>query len=378
MRLNSFDEWTRLREVILGSADGYAEYVNDISFTTFSSDNVTGALGYYPTITGTRGEETSAPEDRVHLHRRYVEELIEDVADMKLLLESFGVKVHRPMGFRRSLADVSTPAWSAPVTPPLNVRDNHLILGDEVIETSSTRRARYFETMFLEPIFMEYFRNGSRWTAMPRPLLTDSSYDAIKENADASFGLSEHVQSSPYDVGLEMMMDAANCLRIGRDIVVNVANINHELACDWLERHYAGRFRFHRVKGITRSHIDSVVLALRPGILMVRSNDVIDYLPDALRGWKIIVPPEPTVSDFPQYPNGYPIPPSPYIDMNVLSIDENTVLVNQECRKLIRLLETNGFTVAPFRHRHRRLFGGGMHCFTLDTVRDGGFADYLS
>ena len=56
----------------------------------------------------------------------------------------------------------------------------------------------------------------------------------------------------------------------------------------------------------------------------------------------------------------------------------DTVLVNDACPELMRTLERNRFTVVPVRHRHRRLFGGGFHCFTLDTVRDGGPDDYLS
>ncbi|MEK8174880.1 hypothetical protein NKH77_54960 [Streptomyces sp. M19] len=46
--------------------------------------------------------------------------------------------------------------------------------------------------------------------------------------------------------------------------------------------------------------------------------------------------------------------------------------------ELMRELERHGFTVVPVRHRHRRLFGGGFHCFTLDTVREGGPEDYLT
>jgi glycine amidinotransferase len=61
----------------------------------------------------------------------------------------------------------------------------------------------------------------------------------------------------------------------------------------------------------------------------------------------------------------------------VLSIDESTVMVNDACKTLIHTLEERGFTVVPVRHRHRRLFGGGFHCFTLDTVRTGGAEDYL-
>lgn len=43
----------------------------------------------------------------------------------------------------------------------------------------------------------------------------------------------------------------------------------------------------------------------------------------------------------------------------------------------MRTLEKHRFTVVPVRHRHRRLFGGGFHCFTLDTVRAAGPEDYL-
>jgi glycine amidinotransferase len=68
---------------------------------------------------------------------------------------------------------------------------------------------------------------------------------------------------------------------------------------------------------------------------------------------------------------------SPFIDLNVLSVDPDTVLVNEASPDLQRTLEKNGFTTVPVRHRHRRIFGGGLHCFTLDTVRDGGPEDYL-
>jgi glycine amidinotransferase len=96
-----------------------------------------------------------------------------------------------------------------------------------------------------------------------------------------------------------------------------------------------------------------------------------------MRKWDLVIPPAPTISDYPQYENDDPIPASPYIDLNVLSIDENTVMVNDACKTLIRTLEDHDFTVVPVQHRHRRLFGGGFHCFTLDTVRTGGAENYL-
>ncbi|MEV0730594.1 glycine amidinotransferase [Polymorphospora sp. NPDC050346] len=382
MRLNSYDDFSPLKEVILGSAVNYVERIHDLSFDMFISDNLTGARGYYASITDWYDGSSRAKRNEPHrlaLKKRFLDELIEDIEGMAEVLESLSIKVLRPMSLDPRPKDVATPAWSAPITPPLNVRDNTLILGDEIIETPPTLRARYFETHFLKPIFMEYFTQGARWTTMPRPMMTDASFDPRNiDNAAPNIEVPLDPQASPYDVGPEIMIDGANCLRLGRDLIVNISNANHALACDWLERHLDGRFRVHRMHKLTQSHIDSVVIPLRPGTLLVRSEKVMEFLPEQLRRWDVIVSPVPDVSDYPQYDNDDPIPASPYIDLNLLSIDENTVLVNDACKTLIQVLEENRFTVVPLRHRHRRLFGGGFHCFTLDTVRTGGAEDYLS
>ncbi|HEX5495272.1 MAG TPA: inosamine-phosphate amidinotransferase 1, partial [Mycobacteriales bacterium] len=87
----------------------------------------------------------------------------------------------------------------------------------------------------------------------------------------------------------------------------------------------------------------------------------------------------PDVNNFPAYDDGELILTSKYIDLNVLSITPDTVIVNEACPELIKMLETAGYVVVPVRHRHRRLFGGGFHCFTLDTVREGSAPEiYLS
>ncbi|MFV2104380.1 glycine amidinotransferase [Micromonospora sp. LOL_024] len=375
MKLNSFDEWSPLREVVVGSAVNYTSHERELSFDLFFHDNLVRSEWYYPRLSApSAGKSASA------IKQRYVDELNEDVENIARILESLGVLVHRPMPVHPSTNEVKTLAWSASVVPALNVRDNTLIVGDEIIETPPMIRSRYFETQLLSPVFADYFRSGARWTVMPRPLMTDASFDPSYANSNAG-GPIEPVQDpekSPYDVGYEMMFDAAQCLRLGRDIVANIATANHALAVDWLERHLEGRFRIHRVYQLSDSHIDSMVLALRPGLLLVRSPEVVDYLPAALQKWDTIVPPPPESNNFPVYDDDDLILTSPYIDLNVLSVDPYTVLVNDACPELVRTLERHKFTVVPVRHRHRRLFGGGFHCFTLDTVRDGGPEDYLN
>lgn len=66
-----------------------------------------------------------------------------------------------------------------------------------------------------------------------------------------------------------------------------------------------------------------------------------------------------------------------YIDLNILSVDEEKVIVNSLFPELMTTLDKHGFTPIQVRHRHQRLFGGGFHCFTLDTVREGKLEDYF-
>ncbi|WP_329200195.1 MULTISPECIES: glycine amidinotransferase [unclassified Streptomyces] len=385
MQLNSFDEWSPLKEVIVGSARNYVSHERELSFDLFFHDNLamdnsSRSEWYYPRLSA-RGAEPRGPGDgRVPIKERYVAELNEDLEELAGVLRSLSVNVLRPSDLEAQTNEVRTPAWSASVVPPLNVRDNTLIVGDEIIETPPMIRSRYFETQFLKSAFQDYFRQGARWTVMPRPMMTDASFDLSYVRTSTAGGPTEPItdpQASPYDVGLEMMFDGAQCLRLGRDIVANIATANHALAVDWLERHLEGRFRIHRVHQLSDSHIDSMVLALRPGTLLVRSKEVAEKLPEPLRKWDLIVAPTPAGDNFPRYEDDDLILTSPFIDLNVLSVGPDTVLVNEACPELIRLLESHKFTVVPVRHRHRRLFGGGFHCFTLDTVREGGAEDYL-
>lgn len=382
MRLHSFDDFTPLREVVVGSAENYLSHDRDVTFDLFFHESLAGYRSdwAYPRISARPG----TPAGRAHaIRRRYTEELHEDVENLAAVLAAAGITVHRPLPLPPDAAPVAGLGWQAAPTPALNIRDNTLILGEEIIETPPQVRSRYLETRLLAPVFRAYYDAGARWTTMPRPVLTDASFDLsyARDAATTLGGPTEPVAEpvpGPYDSGFEMMLDGAQVLRLGQDLVVNVANDNHNLAAGWLTRHVAGRHRVHVVHRMADNHIDSMLLALRPGVLLARHDGIRDLLPAGFQSWKVIVPPEPDPGSFPVYDTGDLILTSPYIDLNVLSLDPGTVLVNQDCTGLAKLLEAEGFTVVPVRHRHRRLFGGGFHCFTLDTCRDGGPEDYLS
>jgi N-dimethylarginine dimethylaminohydrolase len=62
--------------------------------------------------------------------------------------------------------------------------------------------------------------------------------------------------------------------------------------------------------------------------------------------------------------------------MNVLSLSDKLIAVEERQTTIIEQLEDNGFDVMPVRMRHCRTLSGGPHCVTLDTVRDDEYGDY--
>lgn len=377
--VNSFDEWSPLKEVIVGSPISYDTQDLELSFKLFFHD-VAYAAFWYPSYEKSNDLKSSTQTSPARkLRKQYLEELAEDVDELVKTLELLGVKVSRPMTLSQAI-EFKTPYWESSCIPALNVRDQAIIMGNEILETPPQIRARYFENDLLKPIFYKYFYEGARWTTMPRPIMSDRSFDTSYVSGQNTPAIEKVYaqKESEFDIGYEMMFDAAQCMRFGKDIVVNASTKNHLLCFKWLERHFENKFRFHLLYQFADNHIDSIILPLKPGKLLLRNPTFLDKLPEPLRKWDIIYPPEPTTKQFPQYEDDELILTTPYIDLNVLSVSEDQVIVNSLFPELMTTLEKHGFTPIPVPHRHRRLFGGGFHCFTLDTVREGTLEDYFS
>jgi len=213
---------------------------------------------------------------------------------------------------------------------------------------------------------------------MPRPTLAfgaaDRSFFSFTD--EELIALTDYHAFALAGLKREIVLDGAQCVRIGTDVLVNVANENHNLGFRWLEKNCGGTLTFHRLPGMTDSHVDSILLPLRPGLRLVRDRKFIDQLPEPFNKWDCIVAPLPERDLFPSYEQNNLAIASKFIDMNVLSVNEQVVIVNSLFPELIRKLEQFKFEVVPVRHRHRRLFGGGFHCFTLDVSRSGGPVSY--
>ncbi len=368
-KANSYDEWTTLREVIVGRGSGYLFHHIDRSFKLFFFINVGIRLD----------ERRNEDGEYFPIPRHIVDELEEDLNGFAEILEAHGVQVHRPASLGEP-EEVVTPYWKTRPTPAYNIRDQTLVLGSHIVETSTHLRSRYFENDLLKPVLYRYFRAGSSWTCMPRPSLAADSLDPayhVHQGVDPQKLVEDEGTVSLPGLPYEIVFDGAQCIRLGRDVLVNVSNANHQLGYEWLEREFGDRFKFHRLYRMADYHIDSIIMPLRPGLMLLRSPNYLTMLPKSLAKWDVIYPPEVGEERFPDYGEFGLMLASKFIDMNVLSLSESKVVVNALNPELCDTLSARGFEVVPVRHRHRRLFGGGLHCVTLDCVRDGGYEDYF-
>ena len=64
------------------------------------------------------------------------------------------------------------------------------------------------------------------------------------------------------------------------------------------------------------------------------------------------------------------------MDINILSIDENTVVTNSNAVFVNDILDKNGFNVNTVELNYCEIFGGGIHCSTLDLERDDEYIYY--
>jgi N-dimethylarginine dimethylaminohydrolase len=241
-----------------------------------------------------------------------------------------------------------------------------LVIGDKIIETPNVIRSRSLETGSYRDLLMEYFSDGAVWLSAPKPLLADRLFEIDLDK--------------PAPRNDEPAFDAANVLRFGHDLLYLVSATGNELGGHWLQRVLGSNFRVHFLKDVYfGSHIDSTLVALRPGLILANPERLtMDTIPSFLKDWEIIFSPpmerqERHSAEYLRQAIG-----SEWIDMNLFSLDPETVVVDRHQSALIRLLESKGFDVAPLELRHSRMLGGGFHCVTLDTRRRGIMDSYFN
>ncbi len=360
--VNSWNDFDSLRHVIVGRAD----------FTCIP-----------PTEPAT---EAKIPEDSDMrdlwgprpLHT--VEAANRQLDTLTQALESKGVRVDRPTPIQWNQA-VTTPDFMTGTMfgcmPP---RDVLLTVGKEILLAPMSFRCRYWEYLAYQDLMQRYFDEDPefRWEQAPRPRLTDEAYqvgyfdeitleERLRRTAALDFVTTEH----------EPLFDAADVLRIGKDLFCQHGLTTNRRGMEWLKRHYPD----HRVHAVNFPgdpypiHIDATFVPLRPGLVM---NNPKRPLPAEQR--KIFEANDWEIIDAAQPANDKPPPlcySSVWLSMNVLVVNHQTVIVEASEVHQMDQLDKLQFEVIPMPFRDAYPFGGGLHCATADVFREGKCEDFF-
>ena len=174
---------------------------------------------------------------------------------------------------------------------------------------------------------------------------------------------SKEIITMPRDQG--MTLDAANVCRMNDRWLYLESPSGNRKAYDWLCEQLPD-IQIDLVNFYSGVHIDSTISPLREGLVMLNASRVNQInCPKAFDGWEKIWVQDVVAQDFYQYPYA-----SKWVGMNVLSVDENTVIIDAAQTQLIKDLESCRITTIPLTLRHARTLGGSFHCVTLDLVRE--------
>ena len=352
----SYTEWDPLEEVVLGQVQGTSSPVWHVVIKG------TAPRDSWELIEALSGQ----PADQIS--KDVVDNAQADLDGFRDVLESCGVTVRRP-DLQPQTTPFSSPQWSTPAGYNIaNPRDVFLVIGDQIIEAPMSWRSRQYETHAYRSLLKEYSRAGARWVAAPRPELPDELYD---ENYDPpADGEAPRYVTNEF----EPVFDAADFVRLGRDLVCTRSNTTNRSGMEWLQRHLGSEHTIHELEVKSRQpmHIDTTIVPLGPGKLLVNPQYVDpDNLPAIFDRWEVKTAPKPEPTPGLMYDMS-----SMWLSMNVLSIDEKRVVVEKGQEPLMRMLEEWGFEPIPVQFHNYFIFGGAFHCSTLDVRRRGTLQSY--
>ncbi|MER6626320.1 glycine amidinotransferase, partial [Streptomyces sp. NPDC000931] len=219
--VNSYNGWDPLEEVIVGSVANAAQAGFEPALRP-----------YFPVPADREFAAARRGEDEI----KAAEEQLNILADV-LVQENAVVRRPSPMDF---FTDVRTPTFEVrsqnSSTCP---RDVLLVVGDEIIEAPMAMRSRFFEYLPYRELVREYFDSGARWTAAPKPSMSDDMYVDDFSVENGGFDADTH----PALRGTEPCFDAASFARVGRDIFYQPDIVTNDFGARWLARHLGPEVR---------------------------------------------------------------------------------------------------------------------------------------
>jgi glycine amidinotransferase len=356
--INSNTSFGNLKEIVVGRELSLTKRISDISFKQFYRESIGEKI--YESI-----------DNEYFVNQDLIQQRNEELDNLSTLLSSLNIKVHRPKKLEK-ITNFSTPDFKSELSSASNVRDVTLVYNNKILETPTFVRNRYFENTLLYDVFNECYDSGKggQWFRCPHTKLTEETIDLYHWDNKRDY--------NNVPKNYVMAIDGAQFLRIGKDCIVNINSYNQWLGYEWVKSFFP-ESNFH-VLHVADNHIDGCLICLRPGVFLVnpKYEGIKNLLPEKFRNWKYLYPTKLTdnidVSGMTDI--DIRLSSSRGMDVNVLSINENTVVVNRRAYGVRDILEKNGFNVIDIQLENGEIFAGGIHCSTLDIVREDEYIHY--
>ena len=341
-----------LKSVIVGRELELPKRMADITFKVFYKENLGESIyDYYEDYT---------------INSKILNERIEDLDNLAKTLENLGIKVYRPEVLNK-VHKIKTPTFETELSSPSNVRDITFVYQNKIIETPVLIRNRYFENINMNKIFYDVWepQKGEQWIKSPHQWLLEDTIDLEDWNNPKDFLHS--------DKFYEMAIDGAQFMRINeKECFVNISTHSAYKGFLWVKSLFPD-VTFYPIFQLIDNHIDGAFVILDEGKFLVnpKFHRLKDMIPQKFRNWDFLISGNPDDNRVKKYQNyAMQLASTAGMDMNVLSINPKTVIVNKDAVETIKVLEKNKFDVVPIQFRHSELFGGGIHCSTLDLWRE--------
>ena len=356
--INSHTSFGKLKEVVVGRELNLAKRLSDVTFKQFYREALDERI-------------YEAPFESYSVSMALIDERNKQLDNLADLLSVRGITVHRPDTLDK-IVPFTTPSFRSELSSASNVRDVSWVYCNKLIETPTFVRNRYYENTLLYNVYNQAYDKGrgGQWIRCPHTELTEDTIDL------GHWGDTRDYNNIPSNY--VMAIDGAQFLRIGKDVIVNINSYNQWLGYEWVKSFFPDT-NFH-VLHVADNHIDGCLIALKPGVFLVNPlyPNIRDLLPEKFRNWKYLYPKDLTANIDVRGMTDIDIrlASSRGMDVNVLSLDENTVLTTDRAYGVKDILDKNGFDVVEVKLEHGEIFAGGIHCSTLDLVRDDEYIDY--
>lgn len=309
------------------------------------------------------------------------EETREDLDTLADYLTKLGIKVHRPKVTRYpdniNLGNFKVKHATAPIVP----RDQYLVYDTTIYQTYTSMPDRYLDSVNYNHIFKELFDKGHNWISQPPPVL-DTLVGKWWAEGDKIYG--EQLKD-------QVLWHTATMFKCGDKLLTNTNGPGTQAGLKWMERNLP-RETILSVGNTHQQgfgHIDHGWFMTNDDLVFCVNKE---WVPEPLRNKQIVELQDhfekfddtKFIADYQSTDGkfsdawldkwltewkGYA--QEVFFDSNVLVVDSNNVIFSNYQPGIFKVMEKYGINCHVVPQRHGLFWEAGIHCLTLDLVRDG-------